>query len=245
VILWADTFNNYFNPHTAQAAVEVLEAAGFRVEVPTANLCCGRPLYDWGMLDEAKSLLTTILQTLKDPIEAGTPIVVLEPSCATVFHEEMLNFFPNDEEAKRLKAQTYLLPDFLEEKARSFQWPTMNGKALVHGHCHHKSIFKMDAEEAVLKKMGVDYEMPQSGCCGMAGAFGFEKDHYDISMRCGERVLLPAVRKVPRDAFIITDGFSCQEQIAQTTGRKAMHIAEIIQAALLGQPIEQIERHSQ
>ena len=232
VILWPDTFNNYFHPQTAQAAVEVLEAAGYRVEVPTENLCCGRPLYDWGMLDQAKQLLAKILQTLKRSIEAGTPIVVLEPSCATVFHEEMLNFFPNNEDAKRLKTQIYLLPNFLEERASSFAWPKINRKALVHGHCHHKSIFKMDAEEAVLTKMGIDYEMPQTGCCGMAGAFGFEKDHYDVSLLCGERVLLPAVRQSPKDVLVITDGFSCQEQIAQTTERQAMHICEIIRAGL-------------
>jgi Fe-S oxidoreductase len=232
VILWADTFNNYFHPQTAEAAVEVLEAAGYRVDVQVENLCCGRPLYDWGMLDRAKHLLAKILQTLKRSIEAGTPIVVLEPSCATVFHEEMLNFFPNNEDAKRLKSQIYLLPNFLEEKVTGFAWPEINRKALVHGHCHHKSIFKMDAEEAVLTKMGIDYEMPQTGCCGMAGAFGFEKDHYDISLRCGERVLLPAVRQSPKDVLIITDGFSCQEQIAQTTDRQAMHICEVIRAGL-------------
>ena len=232
VILWPDTFNNYFHPQTAEAAVEVLEAAGFRVQVPAQNLCCGRPLYDWGMLDEAKKLLKQTLQILKEPIEAGVPVVVLEPSCATVFHEEMLNFFPNDENVKRLKQQTFLLPDFLEQKAADFEYPQLNIKALVHGHCHHKSIFKMDAEEAVLKKLNVDYEMPQTGCCGMAGAFGFENDHYDISMLCGERVLLPAVRNAAPEALIITDGFSCQEQIGQSTNRRAVHLAEAIQAAI-------------
>ncbi|HYX27327.1 MAG TPA: FAD-linked oxidase C-terminal domain-containing protein [Pyrinomonadaceae bacterium] len=232
VILWPDTFNNYFHPQTAQAAVEVLEAAGFRVQVPAENLCCGRPLYDWGMLDEAKLLLRHILGALKEPIEAGVPVVVLEPSCATVFHEEMRNFFPNDEDAKRLKEQTFLLADFLEEKAPDFQPPKLSARALVHGHCHHKSIFKMDGEEAALKKLGLDYEMPETGCCGMAGAFGFENDNYDIAMRCGERVLLPAVRNAPNDALIITDGFSCREQIAQSTNRKALHTAEVIAAAL-------------
>jgi Fe-S oxidoreductase len=235
VMLWPDTFNNHFHPNTAQAAVEVLEAAGFRVEVPTQNLCCGRPLYDWGMLSEAKRLLRRILRTLRQQIEAGMPIIMLEPSCATVFHEEMVNFFPNDEDAKRLKAQTFLLADFLEENAPNFELPTLDVKALVHGHCHHKSIFKMHGEEALLKKMGIDYEMPETGCCGMAGAFGFEKDHYDISMRCGERVLLPAVRTCPKDTLIITDGFSCREQIAQGAQRKAVHIAEVIRDALQGQ----------
>ncbi|MCA1816422.1 MAG: FAD-binding oxidoreductase [Acidobacteria bacterium] len=232
VILWPDTFNNHFHPRTAEAAVNVLEAAGFEVQVPRRNVCCGRPLYDWGMIEEAKSLLREILSLLKEPIEQGVPVVVLEPSCATVFREELLNLFPNDEDAKRLAEQTFLLSDFLEQKAQNFQPPKLHAKAVVHGHCHHKSIMKMEAEESVLKKMGVDYEMPETGCCGMAGAFGFEKDHYDISLQVGERVLLPAVRSTPKDTLVISDGFSCREQIAQQTDRRALHLAEVIQAAL-------------
>jgi len=232
VILWPDTFNNHFHPETAQAAVEVLEAAGFRVQVPTKDLCCGRPLYDWGMLDEARSLLRRALDTLNETIRNGVPMVVLEPSCASVFHEELPNFFPNDANAKRLKEQTFLLADFLAAKAAYFQLPKLDRKAFVHGHCHHKSIFKMDAEEAALKKMGVEYQIPDTGCCGMAGAFGFEKDHYEIAMKCGERVLLPAVREAAKNTLIITDGFSCREQIAQSTDRQALHFAEVIQMAL-------------
>jgi FAD/FMN-containing dehydrogenase/Fe-S oxidoreductase len=232
VILWPDTFNNHFHPQTAAAAVEVLEAAGFHVEVPKENVCCGRPLYDWGMLTQAKALLQQTLDILKQQIEAGVPVVVLEPSCATVFREELTNFFPNNEDAKRLKEQTFLLSEFLELKAPGFQLPKLQRKAVLHGHCHHKSIMKMDDEESLLKKMGIDFSVPDSGCCGMAGAFGFEREHYDISIKCGERVLLPAVRETPKDAFVITDGFSCREQIAQTTDRQALHLAEIIQLAM-------------
>jgi Fe-S oxidoreductase len=232
VILWPDTFNNNFLPATAIAAVEVLESAGFRVEVPRADLCCGRPLYDWGMLDRAKALLQTTLHTLRSEIESGVPIVILEPSCATVFREELTNLFPNQKNAKRLSEQTFLLSDFLEQKAPDFKLPEFKQRALVHGHCHHKNIMKMDAEESVLKKMQVDYEMPDTGCCGMAGAFGFEKEHYDVAMKCGERVLLPAVRAAAKDTLIVTDGFSCREQIAQTTDRQALHLAELIQMAL-------------
>ncbi|HEX8922657.1 MAG TPA: FAD-binding and (Fe-S)-binding domain-containing protein, partial [Pyrinomonadaceae bacterium] len=232
VILWPDTFNNYFHPQTAAAAVEVLEAAGFHVQVPLENVCCGRPLYDWGMLTQAKALLQQTLDILKQQIEAGVPVVVLEPSCATVFREELTNFFPNNEDAKRLKEQTFLLSEFLELKAPGFQLPKLRRKAVLHGHCHHKSIMKMDDEESLLKKMGIEFSVPDSGCCGMAGAFGFEREHYDISIKCGERVLLPAVRETPKDAFVITDGFSCREQIAQTTDRQALHLAEIIQLAM-------------
>jgi Fe-S oxidoreductase len=236
IILWPDTFNNYFHPQTAQAAVEVLEAAGFRVDVPAQNLCCGRPLYDWGMLDEAKALLRQILSTLAGPIEDGVPIVVLEPSCATVFREELVNFFPHDEAAKRLKEQAFLLSEFLEQRAAGFQLPQLERRAVVHGHCHHKSVMKMDAEEAIFKQMGLDFSVPDTGCCGMAGAFGFEKNHYDIALQVGERVLLPLVREAPKDTLIISDGFSCREQIAQATDRRALHLAEVIQMALRDGP---------
>ena len=232
VILWPDTFNNYFHPQVAQAAVTVLEAAGCRVLVPKRDLCCGRPLYDWGMIDDAKQNLREILDTLKTEIENGTPVVILEPSCASVFKEELINLFPKDENAKRLAAQTYLIGQFLQQKTPDFEMPKLNAKALVHGHCHQKSIFKMDDDEAVLKRLGIDYTMPETGCCGMAGAFGFEKEHYDISIKCGERVLLPAVREAENDRLIITDGFSCHEQIAQTTHRRALHLAQVIEMAL-------------
>jgi len=184
------------------------------------------------MLDQAQALLRKTLSTLRSEIMAGVPIVVLEPSCATVFREELTNFFPDNEDARRLRDQTFLMSDFLEQRAPDFSLPEFKKKALLHGHCHHKNIMKMEAEESILKKMKVDYEMPETGCCGMAGAFGFEKEHYEVAMKCGERVLLPAVRAQAKDTLIITDGFSCREQIAQTTQRQAVHLAEVIQMAL-------------
>jgi len=236
VILWPDTFNNYFLPATAQAAVEVLEAAGFQVRLPHAILCCGRPLYDFGMLDRAKHLLLQTLDTLAAEIEAGIPVVALEPSCAAVFRDELINLFPNDTRAQKLSQQTFLLSEFLETKARHFKLPQLARKALIHGHCHHKSIMKMTAEEAVLKNMGVDFHAPAPGCCGMAGSFGFEADKYGVSVAIGEIELLPAVREAAPDCLIIADGFSCREQIAQCTGRHALHLAQVIQMALPGQP---------
>jgi FAD/FMN-containing dehydrogenase/Fe-S oxidoreductase len=238
VLLWPDTFNNYFLPDTAKAAVEVLEAAEFHVLLPDANLCCGRPLYDWGMLDRAKRLLLDILDSLAREIEAGVPLVVLEPSCAAVFRDELLNLFPSDARARRLSQQTFLLSEFLEKKAKHFQLPKLDREALIHGHCHHKSVMKMTDEETVLRKMGVVYEAPAPGCCGMAGSFGFEADKYDISLAIGELELLPAVRKAAPDCLIIADGFSCREQIAQCTDRNALHLAEVIQIALREGPLE-------
>jgi FAD/FMN-containing dehydrogenase/Fe-S oxidoreductase len=231
VILWPDTFNNYFHPQVAQSAARVLWRAGFIVRVPEQDLCCRRPLYDWGMIDKARSHLNDILHALKDPIENGTPIVVLEPSCASVFREELMNLFPHDENAKRLKKQTFLLAQFLMHKAVDLDLPKLSTKALVHAHCHHKAIFKIDDDKALLKKMGIDYDLPETGCCGMAGAFGFEKDHYDIAMKCGERVLLPAVRSLDEGSLVITDGFSCHEQIKQATGREAVHLAQVLDMA--------------
>jgi FAD/FMN-containing dehydrogenase/Fe-S oxidoreductase len=232
VMLWPDTFNNYFLPDTAKAAVEVLEAAGFRVAIPEAVLCCGRPLYDFGMLERAKRLLLKTLDALALEIEAEIPIVVLEPSCAAVFRDELINLFPDDERAHKLSRQTLLFSEFLEKKADHFQLPKLSAKALIHGHCHHKALMKMTDEEAVLTKMGVDWNAPAPGCCGMAGSFGFDEDRYDVSMAIGELELLPAVRQAPAESFIVADGFSCREQIAQGTDRQALHLAEVIAMAL-------------
>lgn len=232
VLLWPDTFNNYFHPETAQAAVEVLEAMGYQVEIPQRSLCCGRPLYDHGMLTTAERLLRQILETLQPQITAGIPIVGLEPSCVAVFRDELLNLFPNDENARRLSKQVFLLSEFLERNIENYQLPHLQRKALVQGHCHQKAIMGMRAEGALLKKLGLDFEILDSGCCGMAGSFGFEKDHYDVSIKCGERVLLPAVREATKDTLIIADGFSCREQIAQTTDRQALHMAQVIQMAM-------------
>jgi FAD/FMN-containing dehydrogenase/Fe-S oxidoreductase len=235
VLLWPDTFNNYFSPDTAKAAVEVLEAGGFHVLLPASSLCCGRPLYDWGMLDRAKKLLLQILDVLDLEIDEQIPVIVLEPSCASVFRDEMLNLFPHDERARALSRQTFLLSEFLEQRTQYFDLPRLNAKALLHGHCHHKSVMKMSGEEAVLRRMGIDFQAPAPGCCGMAGAFGFEHEKYGMSLAIGELELLPAVRKADPECLIIADGFSCREQIAQCTDRHALHLAEIIQMALSGE----------
>jgi Fe-S oxidoreductase len=232
VVLWPDTFNNYFHPETAKAAVEVLEAAGYQVKLPSGNVCCGRPLYDFGMLERAKKLLLRTLDIVSSEITAGTPVIVLEPSCASVFRDELPNLFPHDDRAQKLSSQVFLLSEFLESKARHFRIPQNPCRALVHGHCHHKSIMKMTGEERVLERLGIEYEMPAPGCCGMAGAFGFEEDKYEVSLAIGELELLPAVRSAPPDWLIIADGFSCREQIQQCTGRSTLHLAEVIRMAI-------------
>jgi Fe-S oxidoreductase len=235
-MLWPDTFNNYFHPETAIAAVEVLEAAGYRVILPQRHVCCGRPLYDFGMLDRAKKLLLETIEILTPEIAAGTPIVVLEPSCASVFRDELLNLFPGNDRAHRLSSQVMLLSEFLEKKAPHFSIPKLARRALVHGHCHHKSVMKMTDEEAVLRRINIDYQTPAPGCCGMAGAFGFEKEKYEISLAIAELELLPAIQNTPSDWLIIADGFSCREQIRQCTGRNTLHLSEVIRMALSGKP---------
>ncbi len=232
VLLWPDTFNNYFNPDTAMAAVEVLEAAGYHVTIPRKPLCCGRPLYDWGFLPAAKKLLREVMTELRPELDEGIAIVGLEPSCVSVFRDELHNLFPAHEDARRLGMAAMTLSEFIQREGDRFPLPRLERKALVQAHCHHKAIMHFDAEEAVLRKLGLDLEHPDSGCCGMAGAFGFEKDHYDISMRIGERVILPKVRDAAPDTLILADGFSCREQIAQSTNRQALHLAQVLQMAM-------------
>jgi FAD/FMN-containing dehydrogenase/Fe-S oxidoreductase len=232
VILWIDTFNNYFHPETCRAALNVLEQAGYRVRCPETALCCGRPLYDFGMLKEAKQYLHKVMRILGAAIDARVPIVVLEPSCASVFRDELHNLFPSDARAERLRRQTFLLSEFLEKTGGEYRPPPLAAKVLLHGHCHHKALMKMNDEVSVLRKMGLELETLDSGCCGMAGPFGFEKEKFAVSQAVGERVLLPAVRSASPETLIISDGFSCREQIEQATGRKPMHLADILQLGL-------------
>ncbi|MCC6383005.1 MAG: FAD-binding oxidoreductase [Dehalococcoidia bacterium] len=232
VILWPDTFTNHFLPARARDAVAVLEAAGFAVAIPQKSLCCGRPLYDWGMVGTARRLWRQTLETLREDIRAGVPVVGLEPSCVSAFRDELQALFPNDEDACRLSSQTFMLSEFLEQQSW-YEAPKLEGKAIVQGHCHHRAIMKLDAEEKLMADMGLEAEVLDSGCCGMAGAFGFERGKkYEVAMACGERVLLPAVRGAPDDTLIIADGFSCTEQIAQGAGRKAIHLAQALKLAL-------------
>jgi Fe-S oxidoreductase len=232
VVLWVDTFNNHFHPETSQAALEVLQSAGYSVRIPRGAPCCGRPLYDFGLLDRAKNHLRSIMRELGDAIDAGVPVVVLEPSCASVFRDELRNLFPADARALRLRSQTFLLAELLASGRRPYQPPRLERRVLLHGHCHQKALMKMSDEEAVLRKAGITLDSLDSGCCGMAGSFGFEADKFAVSQAIGERVLLPAVRAASTGTLIVTDGFSCREQIEQGTGRRPLHLAEVLKMAL-------------
>ncbi|MBV8463311.1 MAG: FAD-binding protein, partial [Acidimicrobiales bacterium] len=195
VMVWVDTFSNCFSPGPAQATVEVLEAAGFRVAVPPRSLCCGRPLYDYGMLDLAKHQLRRILEELRPAITAGIPVVGVEPSCLAVFRDELPELFPDDLDAQRLRSQSYLLSEFLLQRAPDWEIPRLARPAIVHGHCHHKAVMGFDADEEVIGRLGLEADILDSGCCGLAGSFGFERgEKYRVSLAAGESGLLPRVR---------------------------------------------------
>jgi len=228
VILWTDTFTNYFEPAIAASAQRVLEAAGFSVSIPDKPYCCGRPLYDYGFVSQAQRRLKKILNGMREPIRAGVPIVFMEPSCASVFRDELKNLFPHDQDANRLSKQSFMIGEFLVQRAPEFEWPQVTRPALVQGHCHHKSVLDFACDEEALKKMHVNANVLSSGCCGMAGSFGFEAKHFDISQAIGERAVLPAFRQAGKDTLLIANGFSCREQIRQGTGHRPLHLAQVI-----------------
>ena len=231
VLLWPDTFNNHFHPATAHAAVEVLEAAGYEVAIPPKRLCCGRPLYEFGMLDLARRYLRDILATLEEDIANATPVVVLEPACASTFRDELVDLLFRDEQARRLSKQVVLLEELLVREA-DWKPPRLERHAIVHGHCHQQAILGMDSQREALERAGVHCDIPDAGCCGMAGSFGFEKEKYDVSMACAERVLLPALRAADERTLVIANGFSCREQVEQATGERPLHLAQVLAMAL-------------
>jgi FAD/FMN-containing dehydrogenase/Fe-S oxidoreductase len=230
VLLWADTWNNYYHPQTLTAAETVLTQAGFAVGTPRQHICCGRPLYDFGLLDSARDYLARVLTQMSSQIDAGTPFIFLEPSCASVFKDELLELLPKDERAGRLSRQVWLLADWLAAKSPEFATGRLEGAhILVHGHCHHKAVFGGPSSEiALLKNAGAVVEQIQAGCCGMAGPFGFEAGKFEVSRTIAEDGLLPAVRAGGTRTIVVADGFSCREQISQLGNAHALHFAEVL-----------------
>jgi FAD/FMN-containing dehydrogenase/Fe-S oxidoreductase len=230
VVLFPDTFTNFFEPQVGRAAVEVLERCGFTVEIPGSDLCCGRPLFDQGMLDLARRWLATIMEVMAPLADAGLTIVGLEPSCLLTLRDELPALFPGDARAARLARSSVMFDEFIARDADAVALPALPARTvLLHGHCHHKALAGLDSEIAILKRIaGLELQTPDSGCCGMAGAFGYDAQHYEISRAIGERVLLPAVRAAKPDTIIVSDGFSCRSQIAHFSGRRAMHLAELL-----------------
>ncbi|MDX1606410.1 MAG: FAD-linked oxidase C-terminal domain-containing protein, partial [Candidatus Competibacterales bacterium] len=230
VLLWVDTFNEHLQAETARAAADSLAAAGFRVLLPEGRACCGRPLYDHGRLESARAELARTLEQLTPAVEQGIPVVGLEPACVGSLRDELPNLFPDDPRARALAEASWLLPDFLASREEA-TLPRLEGRALVHPHCHQRALFGVEGTRRLLERLGLEVTVLDSGCCGMAGGFGFEPQKYAISLRVGEEVLLPAVRAADAATLIVSDGYSCREQIAQTTRRRALHTAEVLALA--------------
>jgi hypothetical protein len=226
VVLFDDTFNNHFRPGTAAAAQRLLEAAGCAVELPARRLCCGRPYYDYGMLEEAKAALGRVLEVLVPRLDAGVPVVVLEPGCLSVFRDELCQLLPEDPRAARLALQATSLSELLTR--RNFKGKTP-ARVLMHAHCHQKALWGTSADVDLLRASGCEVLAPDTGCCGMAGSFGYRPEHVAASRRIAELALLPALGAA-RDAVVVANGFSCREQIETLAGRPTLHLAELLAA---------------
>jgi FAD/FMN-containing dehydrogenase/Fe-S oxidoreductase len=224
IVLFDDTFNNHFRPDTALAAQQVLERAGCAVELPARRLCCGRPYYDYGMLDQAKRALERVLEVLGPRLEAGVPVVVLEPGCLSVFRDELRQLLPHDARAARLAAQALSLSEML---ARKHFAGTTARRVLIHSHCHQKALWGTASDISLLRRNASEVIAPDTGCCGMAGSFGLRPEHAAASRRIAELALLPALAGAG-DAVVVANGFSCREQIEGLTGRRTLHIAELL-----------------
>jgi Fe-S oxidoreductase len=240
VILWPDTFNTYFHTEVGVAAVEALEEAGYCVTMPPGHVCCGRPLYDYGFLRLARRYLERVVDELRDDLRAGVPVIGMEPSCLAVFKDELPKLLPDDEDGHRLCMQAVHFSEFWERA--EIDVPPLPRRALLHGHCHHKATGGIESERKLLEAMGVEVEVLDSGCCGMAGSWGYEAAHYELSQACGERALFPKVREAAADTLVVADGFSCKTQIEQGVGRKALHAAQVLKLARGGDPFEQPRR---
>ncbi|RSM94326.1 FAD-binding oxidoreductase [Nonomuraea sp. WAC 01424] len=233
VVLWADTFTDHFDPHIGRAAVDVLEAAGFEVIVPPVTLCCGLTWISTGQLGVARRVLARTVGALVPWAEAGVPVVGLEPSCAAVFRADGPELL-NTAETRLLADRFLTLAELLETRASDWRPCSVGGQAIAQVHCHQSAIMGYDADRAVLDRFGIRTSVLDSGCCGQAGNFGFERGHHEVSAACAEQGLWPAVRSAEPDDELLADGFSCRTQIAAAgTGRQGRHLAELLVTALV------------
>ena len=234
VLLWPDTFSTYFHPNVAKSAVRVLEDAGFKVAVPTRAVCCGLTWISTGQLGTAQRVLRRTLDVLRPWLEAGTPVIGLEPSCTAVFRADAPELLPEDQDVQRLAGQFRTFAEqLLNHAPDGWQPPRLTKSATVQTHCHQHAVTKDDADRELMRRAGIDARVLDAGCCGLAGNFGFEQGHYDLSMTVAEQGVLPAVRETAPGALVLADGFSCRTQIEQgDTGRRALHLAEALALAL-------------
>lgn len=234
VLLWADTFTNYFTPQVGVAAVQVLEAAGFEVLVPERARCCGLTWLSTGQLRVARRQLRRALATVEPLLEAGLPMVVLEPSCAALFRSDAVELLGDDPLAAALARDTYTLAEFLRAHAPDWTPPPIEGEAAVQVHCHQHAVMGARPDAELLAASGATARMLDAGCCGLAGNFGFERGHFEVSRQVAEHGVLPALASVPPDAAVVADGFSCRTQLAQLAGVRSVHLAELLRDGLHG-----------
>lgn len=231
VILFDDTFNGFFGPGPLQATVTVLERAGFTVKLPRTQVCCGRAAVSKGLLDHARDLQQNLVDVLAPEVERGATIVGIEPSCILTLRDELPDLV-RDGRTKALAAASLTLEEFL---AGLPDWKPgrLERRAMVHGHCHQKALVGMEPTRQVLSRVeGLEFTILDSGCCGMAGSFGYEQGHYEVSKAAGERVLFPAVRNAGEEALVVAPGFSCRHQIADfCDNRRSLHTAELLAMA--------------
>ncbi|GAB3480937.1 FAD-binding and (Fe-S)-binding domain-containing protein [Nocardiopsis coralliicola] len=233
VVLWPDTFGQYMQPRVPASAVRVLEDAGFRVLLPKGPVCCGLTWVSTGQLSIARQVMKQAVRALA-PFD-GLPVVGLEPSCTAALKSDLTEVLPG-EEAERIAGSVHTLAAFLRAYAPEWEPPEVRGRAVGQVHCHQHAVLGFDADRELMAAAGIESEVLDSGCCGLAGNFGFEDGHYDVSKAVGEQALLPAVRAAAPEDHVIADGFSCRTQIGQETGRRAVHLAEALASALPAEP---------
>ncbi|MER5507709.1 FAD-binding and (Fe-S)-binding domain-containing protein [Streptomyces sp. NPDC002766] len=239
VLLWPDTFTNFFHPHIGQASVELMERAGWRVVLPQEPLCCGLTWISTGQLGVAERVLKRTVRALAGHVRAGGLVVGMEPSCTTVFRSDMGELFPGDRDVRRLSERTVTLAELLVDHSPGYeppQVPERSARAVAQVHCHQHAVLGWDSDQELLRRAGVDVERLESGCCGLAGNFGFERGHLEVSEACAERVLLPRLREEDASTVVLADGFSCRTQVHEfdSGGREAVHVAELLASALPG-----------
>ncbi|MFD8302042.1 FAD-binding and (Fe-S)-binding domain-containing protein [Streptomyces sp. NPDC059690] len=239
VLLWPDTFTNFFHPHIGRAAVELMERAGWRVVLPQEPLCCGLTWISTGQLGVAERVLKRTVRALAGHVRAGGLVVGMEPSCTTVFRSDMGELFPGDRDVRRLSEQTVTLAELLVHHSPGYeppQVPERSARAVAQVHCHQHAVLGWDSDQELLRRAGVDVERLESGCCGLAGNFGFERGHLEVSEACAERVLLPRLREEDASTVVLADGFSCRTQVHEfdSGGHEAVHVAELLASALPG-----------
>jgi Fe-S oxidoreductase len=250
VLVWPDTFTNTFSPHIGQAAVEVLERAGWEVEIPTDPLCCGLTWISTGQLGTAKRVLGRTVERLAGHVRDGGYVVGLEPSCTAVFRNDAADLFPTDQDVRRLRDHTVTFAELLTRHSDGWKPPRLDrdgpggGRRLVDAlaqvHCHQHAVLGWDADQQLLEDAGVDVEALESGCCGLAGNFGFTAGHGEVSKALAEQVLLPRLRAAHPRTVTLADGFSCRTQIHEldSGGHEAVHVAELIAAGYDDAPVD-------